>query len=80
MTTIPYVSPYDSSLPNEGFLQCCEDMMAAQQRETDNEGYGRLVQLIAHIGHTDYRRPVIGTDLPPILFCPWCGAPVKVIR
>ena len=53
-------------------IKCCPDMKAAQERGTDNEGYGPLVY-IATDGVA-----LMGCDLKPIKFCPWCKKLVKV--
>jgi hypothetical protein len=52
--------------------QCCEAWEKAQQSGTDNEAYGRLLY-----GADDWR---MGCDLPPVKFCPWCGAEVTAVR
>jgi hypothetical protein len=54
-------------------------MIEAHEMGTDNEGYETLVNYT----ETGYRPcvnkdyppglPLIGSDLPPIKFCPWCG-------
>ena len=44
-------------------LECCEAMKHAQEDGTDNEVYGKAV-----LGSW-----TIGTGLPDISFCPWCG-------
>lgn len=48
-------------------MPCCEDWEEAHKRGTDNESYDVL------IGYEN-GLPVIGSDLPPVRFCPWCGA------
>ena len=48
-------------------LECCEDMKHAQESGTDNECYGSAV----------WGAWSIGTSLPDISFCPWCGQPVR---
>ena len=49
---------------------CCADMAHACLKGTDNEGYSSLVMctLVAMDGTV-----VIGCDLPPARYCPWCG-------
>ena len=47
---------------------CCPEWLKAQQSGTDNEGYGRLIQVYPDGAAS------MGSDLPPIRFCPWCGA------
>jgi len=42
---------------------CCETFEKATKRGTDNEGYGALI----------YGPSLIGCDLPPMDYCPWCG-------
>lgn len=49
-------------------VDCCDAWTEAQQSGTDNEGYGRL--LYETMGQWS-----IGSELPPIRFCPWCGVP-----
>lgn len=46
---------------------CCDDFFKAQQEGTDCEGIGPLVS------QERYQVWVIGYDVPPIAFCPWCG-------
>lgn len=48
---------------------CCDDMKNANQRRTDNEGYGCAIWL-------EKGEYTIGS-LPPIRFCPWCGFDFK---
>jgi len=48
--------------------QCCDAWGKAHEIGTDNEGCGELIYEID--GHSK-----IGYGLPPIRFCPWCGAP-----
>lgn len=52
---------------------CCLEFQNAQQTGTDNEGYGRLI--------SDYGRNgeyMIGCDLAPMNYCPWCGADISL--
>lgn len=50
--------------------RCCDDFERAKQPHTDNEEYGPLI--------IEVEGPVmIGANLPPIRFCPWCGAEVR---
>lgn len=55
---------------------CCPPWTRAQQKGTDNEGYGALLY---HRDDDDENYPnawQIGDAwLAPVLFCPWCGAP-----
>lgn len=47
---------------------CCDDWRNAHQSGSDNEAYGALV-------YTDLGGNItIGHSLPPVRFCPWCGA------
>ena len=48
---------------------CCLDMAKAHEDETDNEEYGAL----AHPAFHNEELTEIGSHLPPINFCPWCG-------
>lgn len=45
---------------------CCDAWAKAHEWGTDNEGHLALIY---------YRddKPRIGSDLPPVQFCPWCG-------
>jgi hypothetical protein len=52
-------------------ITCCKPMRHAQTHHTDNEGYGLLIR------RTDFGAN-IGTDLTPILFCPWCGMAIPL--
>lgn len=47
-------------------MTCCTTFEDAQIAGTDNEGYGALIRKFS----TGYR---IGSNLPEISFCPWCG-------
>ena len=47
---------------------CCNNWRKAQQSGTDNEGYGRLIYECGRDGPL-----MMGCDLEPIKFCPWCG-------
>ena len=49
---------------------CCPMFVAAQLAGTDNEGYEALI----------YSNPPgwkIGSALPNMRFCPWCGTKLK---
>lgn len=46
---------------------CCEDWCNAQASGTGNEGYNHL---LIHDG--EFWR--MGFKMPPIEYCPWCGA------
>ena len=48
---------------------CCDTFRRAVEEDTDNEGY----EALAH--YSDDGSVVMGSNLPPIKFCPWCGAP-----
>ncbi len=52
---------------------CCANFAHAQEDGTDNEGWGKLID---YYGANDAN---IGSDLPPIKFCPWCGTSLKDI-
>lgn len=56
------------NLPSEE--QCCNAWSKAQQPGTDNEMYGQLLRNYGGASN-DWH---IGCDLPPVKFCPWCGA------
>jgi hypothetical protein len=62
--------------PTPNLMPCCEPWRKAHEWETDNEMYGRLIHCN---DETDGRHaapyPTIGSDLPPVKFCPWCGSP-----
>lgn len=59
--------------------RCCEWFDRALEDGTDNEGYEPLV----YFGEADDMDAVggpgvkIGSGLPPIRLCPWCGATVS---
>ena len=55
------------TLPKE---PCCEHWKHAHEIGTDNEEYSVLVWY----DEDDKGRAAIGSDLPPVRFCPWCGA------
>ena len=65
---------------SQPIVRCCESMIHAHESGTDNEGYEELV--VYYDESWPNGRPVgvplIGDDLPPIQFCPWCGRPVVV--
>lgn len=48
---------------------CCRAFDRAQQTGTDNEGYGRLITIDGEIA-------MIGSEMPPVDYCPWCGKAV----
>lgn len=51
-----------------GDALCCDAFLLANMLGTDNESYGCLIY--------GKKRPfMMGDGLPPIKFCPWCGAP-----
>jgi hypothetical protein len=59
--------------------QCCEGWAHAQHSGTDNEGYGRLLYDCANpqwrvAPRTKPPEWQMGSGLPPVKFCPWCGA------
>lgn len=55
---------------------CCDDFKRAQNSGTDNEGYGRL---LSNLGRDQVAadRWSIGSNLPNIKFCPWCGVATR---
>lgn len=59
-------------MPKREVTGCCYDFKRAQEKGTDNEGYGRLIMSYANDGVYH-----IGSGLSSIEFCPWCGKPVK---
>lgn len=54
---------------------CCEAWAKAHEWETDNEAYAPLVHCNDE-KDAKYAAPYpsIGSGLPPVKFCPWCGA------
>lgn len=48
---------------------CCESWRKAHEYATDNEMYLSLVHEAEGGAY-----PFIGSGLPPVKFCPWCGA------
>jgi hypothetical protein len=59
---------------------CCSAFERAKEVGTDNEGYEPLVFLSSGAENDPMAAPegeiTIGTNLPTIRFCPWCGTPV----
>jgi hypothetical protein len=54
-------------------MKCCVGWEAAKQHGTDSEGWQQLLWV-----HEDAPKDVvIGADLAPINFCPWCGKNIK---
>lgn len=53
---------------------CCAQWAAAFEMGSDNEGYQQLIRFPWPL-NPKHLQFVIGTDLSPIRFCPWCGAP-----
>lgn len=45
---------------------CCQAFHDAQEDGTDNEAYQALIEF-------KDGRFIIGTNLPALKFCPWCG-------
>lgn len=62
----------DPSKPRDETCKC-SDFEAAQDSGTDNEGYGPLLSC-------PWEAWRIGSDLPDINFCPWCGKPVPLAK
>lgn len=55
-------------------FKCCEVFERAKGWETDNEGWGPLLV----IGDESQEEGIIlGSKLPLINFCPWCGVKVE---
>jgi hypothetical protein len=50
--------------------RCCAMWDRAHEFGTDNEMYHSLVHYAQ-----DSKEALIGMDLPPVRFCPWCGKP-----
>jgi len=68
------VSPKKTLHPLEG-PYCCPEWERARQKKTDCEGWQELIwrDEIArddkpHIGNIG-----LGTNFPPLRYCPWCG-------
>jgi hypothetical protein len=51
---------------------CCKPFRLAFESCTDNEGYGALFYSPPPTGDL-----FIGSSLPPIKFCPWCGRGIE---
>ena len=49
----------------------CMYFQNAMKNGTDSEGYGPLIHQPRSGGF------IMGEDLPPMLFCPWCGTSLK---
>jgi hypothetical protein len=56
--------------PVSPVVSCCDDFEKARQPETDNEGFGSLIEVTWRPEVTIF---TIGQDLPGLRFCPWCG-------
>ena len=56
--------------------RCCESFAKACRNETDNEGWGSLVWVSGGDASAPAGALMIGSDLPPIRCCPWCGATI----
>ena len=54
--------------------RCCAAFAHAWESGTDNEGYEPLCSIA--LGDDRAFVVVIGSGLPPINFCPWCGAAI----
>ena len=62
---------------------CCEAWAKAHEWKTDNEEYQALVHYDWY--DREYRENPstvarIGSNLPPVRFCPWCGAKKKEVE
>jgi hypothetical protein len=64
--TYPY--PKEPHHRNQVEEPCCQPWETAHMLGTCSEGAHWLVWSSTHTG-----LPVIGTDLPPVRYCPWCG-------
>lgn len=53
---------------------CCDAWSDAQCAGTDNEAYGALLRRAGFDRHPDGAWLIGSSDLPPVKFCPWCGA------
>lgn len=53
---------------------CCEAWRRALQMGTDAEAYGSLIAFHDRQREEHPGRFVAGFDMPPLNFCPWCGA------
>jgi hypothetical protein len=61
----------ESEGPRRPLQPCCDEWQHVHQPFTDSEGWGPLVVYYdgARIGSDGD-----GPELPPVRFCPWCGA------
>ena len=46
---------------------CCKSMADAFESGTDAEGYGPCLRISDD-------EVIVGIELPPISYCPWCGS------
>lgn len=54
--------------------KCCLNFAQAQERGTDNETYGSLIDYFDDDFASMY---LMGSDLPALSYCPWCGAKIE---
>lgn len=59
---------------------CCDAWAKAHQGGTDNEGYGRLIRDWGYVDAYDVSMLTMGSYLPEVRFCPWCGHPKTSIQ
>lgn len=64
---------------NANFKPCCEAWEHAHDDGTDSEGFTSLVWYTDGLDSRPYMScvgsaPGAVSELPPIRFCPWCGA------
>jgi hypothetical protein len=52
------------------YKYCCDDFESARRWKTDNEEHGELIEIRDGRWH-------IGSNLPPIEHCPWCGVKLR---
>jgi len=61
------------------YATCCDAFARALGWGTDNEMYGALIYPSTYpdgqVTHWN-----IGCDLPPMGFCPWCGAALAALQ
>jgi hypothetical protein len=57
--------------------QCCAAWATAHLAGTD---YDAFCALLRYERRKDIGKPILGSDLPPIERCPWCGAAKKAAK